>query len=228
MSSLATEPETQNDNDNEETSIKIGDNITDLQIDDIGDLENASLNSVNDEDDDDDDDDDDDLDLDLDLDLENENIGSGETKMSNEEDEEDDEDEEDEEDDTEHFKKLENNFNQNVLIDYHPELEQANYHEILALCKVIRNKNNDIVDPLHTTIPWLTKFEKARVLGVRSKQLNNGAQPMISDVPLEIIKGYTIAEMELEQKKLPFIIRRPLPNGSSEYWKVSDLELMEY
>ena len=48
------------------------------------------------------------------------------------------------------------------------------------------------------------------------------------DVPPEIIKGYTIAEMELEQKKLPFIIRRPLPNGSSEYWRVSDLELMEY
>ena len=33
-----------------------------------------------------------------------------------------------------------------MLIDYHPELEQANYHEILALCKVIRNKNRVIVE----------------------------------------------------------------------------------
>ena len=32
---------------------------------------------------------------------------------------------------------------------------------------------------------------------------------------------------ELEEKKIPFIIRRPLPNGGSEYWNVSDLELLE-
>tara|TARA_B100001057_G_scaffold458982_1_gene508751 strand:+ start:6655 stop:7314 length:660 start_codon:yes stop_codon:yes gene_type:complete len=219
MSSLATEPESQNDDDIEETSIKIGDDITDLQINDISDLENSTINT--------DDDDDDDNDDDLDIELADQEI-SGESKVKTETSEDDDQDyDDDDDDDAEQFKKLENNFNQNVLIDYHPELEQGNYHEILALCKIIRNKFNDIVDPLHTTVPWLTKFEKARVLGVRSKQLNNGAQSMI-DVPPQIIKGYTIAEMELQQKKLPFIIRRPLPNGSSEYWKVSDLELMEY
>ena len=26
------------------------------------------------------------------------------------------------------------------------------------------------------------------------------------------------------QKKIPFIIRRPIPNGGSEYWKVNDLK----
>jgi hypothetical protein len=30
--------------------------------------------------------------------------------------------------------------------------------------------------------------------------------------------------MELKQKRIPFIIRRPLPNGGSEYWRVQDLE----
>ncbi len=213
MSSLATELE----NDIGDASIKIGENLTDLQLDDISDLENTEINT------DDDNLDDDDDDLDIELDTEQEDSGETKTKIEDSDEEDDDDDD----DDTEQFKKLENNFNQNVLIDFHPELEQGNYHEILALCKVIRNKNNEIIDPLHTTLSWLTKFEKARVLGVRSKQLNNGAQPMI-DVPPEIIKGYTIAEMELEQKKLPFIIRRPLPNGSSEYWRVSDLELMEY
>ena len=34
--------------------------------------------------------------------------------------------------------------------------------------------------------------------------------------------------MELKERKLPFIIRRPLPSGGSEYWKVEDLELLEY
>ena len=32
--------------------------------------------------------------------------------------------------------------------------------------------------------------------------------------------------MELEQNKIPFIIRRPLPNGSSEYWRVQDLTIL--
>ena len=42
-----------------------------------------------------------------------------------------------------------------------------------------------------------------------------------------MIEGLTIAEKELEAKKIPFIIRRPIPNGGSEYWKVSDLEMLE-
>ena len=41
-----------------------------------------------------------------------------------------------------------------------------------------------------------------------------------------MIDGLTIAEEELKQKKIPFIIRRPLPNGASEYWKVKDLEML--
>ena len=34
--------------------------------------------------------------------------------------------------------------------------------------------------------------------------------------------------MELKNKKLPFIIKRPLPGGSCEYWNVKDLELLEF
>ena len=29
--------------------------------------------------------------------------------------------------------------------------------------------------------------------------------------------------MELKQKKLPYIIKRPFPGGKTEYWKLSDL-----
>ena len=38
--------------------------------------------------------------------------------------------------------------------------------------------------------------------------------------------GYLIAVKELEEKILPFIVRRPMPNGGSEYWKLKDLELI--
>ena len=34
------------------------------------------------------------------------------------------------------------------------------------------------------------------------------------------------AEKELQEKRLPFIIMRPLPNGKCEYWNVNDLEYL--
>ena len=39
--------------------------------------------------------------------------------------------------------------------------------------------------------------------------------------------GHTIALMELNKGKIPFIIRRPMPNGGSEYWKVKDLQIID-
>lgn len=139
----------------------------------------------------------------------------------------DDEEESDNDEDEEFFQKLENEINTNELLDYHPEIMQNNYQEVKALCKVTRDKRGNIIDPLHKTIPFLTKYEKARVLGVRCKQISNGADPFI-EVPPNMINGMLIAEKELHEKVLPFIIRRPLPNGGSEYWHMSDLELIEY
>ena len=100
-----------------------------------------------------------------------------------------------------------------------------NNAEVAALARVIRNADGVIVDALHKTMPFLTKYEKTRILGQRAKQLNQGAQPMIP-VDKKIIDGYLIAQLELQQKALPFIIRRPLPGGKSEYWRLADLEII--
>jgi DNA-directed RNA polymerase subunit K/omega len=125
----------------------------------------------------------------------------------------------------EEYKRIERETQINTLLEYHPETSQMNYKEIITNAKIIRDKNGIIIDSLHQTIPMLTKFEKARILGLRAKQLNNGSTPFIN-VPNNIIKGITIAELELKAKKIPFIIRRPIPNGGSEYWKLQDLELI--
>ncbi len=85
-----------------------------------------------------------------------------------------------------------------------------------------RDDHGVITDEFHQTIPILSKFEKARVIGMRMKQLNAGADAFV-EVSSNMANTRVIAEMELNQKKLPFIIRRPLPSGASEYWKVSDL-----
>tara|TARA_B110000003_G_scaffold104815_2_gene107117 strand:+ start:1199 stop:1750 length:552 start_codon:yes stop_codon:yes gene_type:complete len=128
--------------------------------------------------------------------------------------------------DDEDLKKLENFDSRDILVDFHPHLQQISNKEMYALSKVIKDKSGKIVDPLHKTLPILTRYEKAKIIGLRAKQINNGAQVFI-DVPHNMIEGLSIAEKELEAKKVPFIIRRPLPNGGSEYWKVSDLEMLE-
>ncbi len=111
------------------------------------------------------------------------------------------------------------------LSNYHPESKQHNYDEIYALSKVVRDSSGIIIDELHRTLPIMSKYEKTRILGQRAKQLNSGNKPFIS-VPKNIMDGYLIAQEELRQKKLPFIIRRPLPNGGSEYWRIKDLEIL--
>ena len=109
------------------------------------------------------------------------------------------------------------------IVDFHPESVLQNYDEILAMIRVIRDKDGIIIDDLHRTIPYLTKYEKARILGQRAKQINAGASPFVK-VPENVIDGYIIAQLELKEKRIPFIIRRPLPNGGSEYWSIKDLE----
>jgi DNA-directed RNA polymerase subunit K/omega len=135
-----------------------------------------------------------------------------------------DDEEDDEDDDGEQYlQKFDQTINENYVLNYHPESVLHNYDEIAAMTKVTRNANGIIIDKLHRTIPYLTKYEKARILGQRAKQINAGAYPLVK-VPENVIDGLIIAELELKQKRIPFIIRRPLPNGGSEYWKVKDLE----
>jgi DNA-directed RNA polymerase I, II, and III subunit RPABC2 len=151
-----------------------------------------------------------------------------EEDINEEEDVEDDydEDEEDDDDDDEFYlQKFKSEMNQNYLIDIHPECMKHRDEEISILSKVVRDDNNIIIDDLHRTIPYLTKYEKARVIGVRAKQINMGAQIFI-DVDSSIIDSVIIAEKELLARKMPFIIRRPLPGGGSEYWNLTDLEIL--
>ena len=142
-----------------------------------------------------------------------------------EDDDDDEDDDSDEPDNAEYFQKLKSDVRDSFVATYHPESFSHNYDEIQTLSRVVRNSAGVIVDDLHKTIPIMTKYEKTRILGQRAKQLNEGAQPFIK-IDSTVIDGYLIAVKELEQKKTPFIIRRPLPNGGSEYWRIQDLEIL--
>ena len=142
-----------------------------------------------------------------------------------EDDDDDSGDDSDEPDNAEYFQKLKSNVRDSFVATYHPESFSHNYDEIQTLSRVVRNSAGVIVDDLHKTIPIMTKYERTRILGQRAKQINEGAQPFIK-IDSTVIDGYLIAVKELEQKKTPFIIRRPLPNGGSEYWRIQDLEIL--
>ena len=137
----------------------------------------------------------------------------------------DDDDDDEEDDDANYLQKFNENLKKNIIQDNHPELQYQNYEEIENLTVIVKDENGKIVDPLHRTLPFLTKYEKSRILGERANQINSGAKPFI-EVEQNVIDGYLIAMAELEQRKIPFIIKRPLCNGGCEYWKLKDLELI--
>ena len=139
---------------------------------------------------------------------------------------EDDEDDDDDEYDN-YLQKFDNDIIKNYVNEFHPECLSHNYDEIAKLSVVIRNSDNIIVDPLHRTIPYLTKYERARILGQRAKQIETGAKPLVK-IPENIVDSYIIAELELREKKIPFIIRRPIPGGACEYWNLRDLEVIAF
>jgi len=138
-----------------------------------------------------------------------------------------DSDDDDDEVDESYLQKFNASVNKNYIMDFHPECVTNNYDEIVGLTKIIRDTENNIIDDLHKTLPYLTKYERARVLGQRAKQINAGAKVFVK-VPENVIDGYLIAEQELAQKRIPFIIRRPTPGGGCEYWNLKDLELIQF
>ena len=141
-------------------------------------------------------------------------------------DDDDDDDNDDEDDyDENHLQKFDSEAKKKYIASFHPESLSYNNEETESMSRVTRNDAGTIIDPFHKTLPFLTKYEKTRILGIRTKQLNEGAKPYL-DVNPTIIDGYIIAQLELEHKKLPFIIRRPIPNGSSELWRLQDLEII--
>uniref|UniRef100_A0A6C0DEU5 DNA-directed RNA polymerase n=1 Tax=viral metagenome TaxID=1070528 RepID=A0A6C0DEU5_9ZZZZ len=147
-------------------------------------------------------------------------------QTSMDDDDENTDDDEELEDES-YLQKFNVDLNKNYILEYHPECAINNYDEIIALTNVIRDQDNNIIDDLHKTLPYLTKYERARILGQRAKQINSGAKVFVK-VPENVIDGYVIAQIELEQKRIPFIIRRPIPGGGCEYWNLKDLEIIGF
>lgn len=87
--------------------------------------------------------------------------------------------------------------------------------EIVEISKLVKTEDR-------VTTPYLTKYERARVIGMRALQISQGA-PLLVELEKGQIDPIQIAEMELKAKKLPLVVRRYLPNKSYEDWEVREL-----
>jgi DNA-directed RNA polymerases I, II, and III subunit RPABC2 len=73
------------------------------------------------------------------------------------------------------------------------------------------------------TKPFLTKYERARIIGYRAEQIASGTVPCV-DIS-NLTNAVEIANKELTERKLPLVIKRTLPNNDSEYWKLEELDI---
>lgn len=104
-----------------------------------------------------------------------------------------------------------------ILLNHHPEI-WVDYKESIEK-KLTKNGTQ-------VCYPFLNQFEKTKVLSFRASQLAQGSRPYI-EIPDNVTDVYTIAKLELAARKLPFILKRPLPDGDYEYWKLSELMIFE-
>lgn len=94
---------------------------------------------------------------------------------------------------------------------------------------VFRNELAENIKQPRITREYFTKYEYTTLVATRAQQLADGAKPLVSLDGLRTSDPmfvWNIAKREIEQRKLPFIIRRQLPNGTAEFWSAQELEVI--
>ena len=112
------------------------------------------------------------------------------------------------------------------LYQQHPECNLDYIEQVIPKIPLqVVPPGGEKVDVNHRTYPFLTNFERTKIIGLRANQISRGSVPFVS-VPKHITDVRDIARLELEQKRLPYLIKRPLPDGTFEYWRLSDLMIL--
>jgi DNA-directed RNA polymerase I, II, and III subunit RPABC2 len=101
-------------------------------------------------------------------------------------------------------------------MDQHPEVKP-----------VFRTQVADNVKNVRITREYFTKYEYTALVATRAQQLAEGAKPLVTLDGLKTSDPmfiWSVAKREIEQRKLPFLVRRQLPNGTAEFWSAQELE----
>ena len=116
------------------------------------------------------------------------------------------------------------------------ELTEKELAQIDKECEIIRNREIITQDTEHKPVeivsddgkvitgpPPLTRFEKARIMGARALQLSLGA-PVFIEIPKNATTSLEIAMEELNQRVIPIVIRRTLPNSDYQNIPISEFQ----
>jgi DNA-directed RNA polymerase I, II, and III subunit RPABC2 len=100
----------------------------------------------------------------------------------------------------------------------HPEVQPVNRSKVMETLKEDR-----------TTDPFYTKYEYTCLVATRAQQIADGARPLVSlggMITSDPRFVWNVAEREVAEGVLPFIIHRRLPSGISEYWSATELKII--
>jgi DNA-directed RNA polymerase subunit K/omega len=77
--------------------------------------------------------------------------------------------------------------------------------------------------------PIMTKYEFDQIISLRANQIAFGSPAFVNITDKTIQSNMELRQValqELREGKLPFIIKRPMPNNKFEYYRISDLDLV--
>jgi DNA-directed RNA polymerase I, II, and III subunit RPABC2 len=112
-----------------------------------------------------------------------------------------------------------------MLLENHPEISPDYEDTVLEKLVITGAYPPTKMNNHHSSSPFLTLYERTKILCLRASQLAHGSPPFI-DVPEYLTDVYEIAKAELEAKRIPLILKRQMPDGNYEYWRLADLMLL--
>lgn len=123
------------------------------------------------------------------------------------------------------YNNMENNKGVNYILNDSDDDDDDFVDEILENDKIniinVDDVYKNIKEKEKKTLPLLSKFEKARLVGIRKQQLATGSNPCVKG---EFSNLDEIIEEEIKQKTLPLIVRRILHNGTTEDWRIEEFK----
>lgn len=104
-----------------------------------------------------------------------------------------------------------------------PTEETDDIYDVKDTIDNIKEKTSKLIPRSdRKTSKIMSIYEKTRLLGIRTQQIDMGCEPLIESAST-FTDSLQIAEQELKEKKIPLIIRRYLPNGDYEDWEVDEM-----
>ncbi len=94
---------------------------------------------------------------------------------------------------------------------------------------VFRPEVVEAIQQPRKTRGYYTKYEYTALVAMRAQQLAEGAKPLVELTGLRTsdpLFVWYVAKREIEQRKLPFLVRRQLPDGTAEFWSTQELEIL--